>query len=61
MCVIEDKTAVIVVASYCSVSRNPIRFKALAGTNFKFIVSFRYSCTLSPTEKSYSCRQRSDS
>ena len=29
MCVTEDKTAVVVVASYRSVSRNPIRFKAL--------------------------------
>ena len=26
---IEDKTAVVVVASYRSVSRNPVRFKAL--------------------------------
>ena len=29
MCVIEDKTAVVVVASYRSVSRNPVCFKAL--------------------------------
>ena len=29
MCAIEDKTAVVVVASYRSVSRNPVRFKAL--------------------------------
>ena len=29
VCVIEDKTAVVVVASYRSVSRNPVRFKAL--------------------------------
>ena len=31
---IEDKTAVVVVASYRSVSRNPVRFKAL-GPNLK--------------------------
>ena len=29
LCAIEDKTAVVVVASYCSVSRNLVRFKAL--------------------------------
>ena len=29
VCATEDKTAVVVVASYCSVSRNPVRFKAL--------------------------------
>ena len=29
MCVIEDKTAVVAVASYRSVLRNPVRFKAL--------------------------------
>ena len=29
LCAIEDKTAVVVVASYRSVSRNPVRFKAL--------------------------------
>ena len=29
VCAIEDKTAVVVVASYRSVSRNPVRFKAL--------------------------------
>ena len=31
LCAIEDKTAVVVVASYRSVSRNPVRFKALFG------------------------------
>ena len=30
LCAIEDKTAVVVVASYRSVSRNPVRFKALS-------------------------------
>ena len=36
MCVIEDKTAVVVVvASYRSVSRNPVRVKALA---FAYII-----------------------
>ena len=30
LCEIEDKTAVVVVASYRSVSINPVRFKALA-------------------------------
>ena len=29
VCVTEDKTAVVVVASYHSKSRNPVRFKAL--------------------------------
>ena len=29
LCAIENKTAVVVVTSYCSVSRNPVRFKAL--------------------------------
>ena len=29
VCAIEDKTAVVVVASYRSVSSNPVRFKAL--------------------------------
>ena len=29
VCAIEDKTAVVVVASHRSVSRNPVRFKAL--------------------------------
>ena len=29
LCAIEDKTVVVVVASYRSVSRNPVRFKAL--------------------------------
>ena len=33
LCAIEDKTAVVVVASYHSVSRNPVRFKALARTD----------------------------
>ena len=31
VCAIKDKTAVVVVASYRSVSRNPVRFKALIG------------------------------
>ena len=30
VCVVEDKIVVIVVALYCSVSRNSIRFKALS-------------------------------
>ena len=34
MCAIEDKTAVVVVASYRNVSRNPVCFKAL---NLPFI------------------------
>ena len=34
-CAIEDKTEVVVVASYRSVSRNPIRFKALVKTIFE--------------------------
>ena len=29
VCVIEDKTAVVVVTSHRNVSRNPVRFKAL--------------------------------
>ena len=29
VCPIEDKTAIVVVASYRSISRNPVRFKAL--------------------------------
>ena len=29
VCAIEDKTAAVVVASYRSVPRNPVRFKAL--------------------------------
>ena len=29
VCVIEDKIAVAVVTSYCSVSRNAVRFKAV--------------------------------
>ena len=29
LCAIEDKTAVVIVASYRSVSRNPVRFKVL--------------------------------
>ena len=29
LCTIEDKTAVVVVASYRSIVRNPVRFKAL--------------------------------
>ena len=33
VCTTEDKTAVVVVASYRSVSRNPVRFKALDGSN----------------------------
>ena len=33
VCAIKDKTAVVVVASYCSVSRNPVRFKALVLSN----------------------------
>ena len=32
VCAIENKTAVVVVASYCSVSINPVRFKSLHGT-----------------------------
>ena len=32
VCTIEDKTAIVVVASYRSVSRNPVRFKALVLT-----------------------------
>ena len=32
LCGIEDKTAVVVVASYRSVSRNPVRLKALPVT-----------------------------
>ena len=32
VCVIEDKTAVVVAASYRSFSRNPVRFKALFHT-----------------------------
>ena len=33
LCAIENKTAVVVVASYRSVSRNPVRFKALLKIN----------------------------
>ena len=33
VCAIEDKTAVVGVASYCSVSRNSVRFKALETTH----------------------------
>ena len=33
LCAIEDKTAVVVVASYRSVSRNPVPFKALPRSN----------------------------
>ena len=33
---IEDKTAVVVVASYRSVSRNPVRFKALSNTHLVY-------------------------
>ena len=29
VCAIEDKTVIVVVLSYRSVSRNPVRFKAL--------------------------------
>ena len=32
LCAIKDKTAIVVVASYHSVSRNPVRFKALGFT-----------------------------
>ena len=35
MCGIEDETAVVVVASYCSVSRNLFRFKAVIDTGLK--------------------------
>ena len=35
MCAIEDETAVVVVASYHSVPRNPVRFKALNKTYLK--------------------------
>ena len=31
LCAIEDKTTVVLFASYRSVSRNPVRFKALIG------------------------------
>ena len=34
VCAIQDKTAVIVVASYRSVSRNLVRFKALYEINY---------------------------
>ena len=33
VCAIEDKTAVVVVALYRSVTRNPVRFKALKVVN----------------------------
>ena len=36
LCAIEDKTAIVVVASYRSVSRIPVRFKALTLTNSAF-------------------------
>ena len=35
MCTTGDKTVVVVVASYRSVSRNPVRFNALPSTNRK--------------------------
>ena len=35
VCAIEDRTAVVVVASYCSVLRNPVRFKALVCTKLE--------------------------
>ena len=34
VCVIEDTTAVVVIALYHSVSRNPVRFKALLETKW---------------------------
>ena len=41
LCTIEDKTAVVVVASYRSVSTNPVRLKALPKTQlFIILVSF---------------------
>ena len=33
VCMIEDEAAVVVVASYRSISRKPVRFKALAVTS----------------------------
>ena len=37
VCAIEDKTAVVVfAASYRSVSRNPVRFKALGKANYQY-------------------------
>ena len=36
VCVIEDKTAVVVFASYRSVSSNPVHFKALVWIKLKF-------------------------
>ena len=38
LCAIEDKTAVVIVASYRSVSRNPVRFKALSEMTY-FLVN----------------------
>ena len=37
LCAIEDKTAVVVVAWYRSVSRNPVRFKALSRIHWIYI------------------------
>ena len=41
VCAIEDKTAVIVVVLYRSVSRNPVRFKALDTSLLRGSVDFR--------------------
>ena len=38
LCAIEDKTAVVIVALYRSVSRNPVRFKALSEMTY-FLVN----------------------
>ena len=42
VCAIEDKTAIVVVASYRSVSRNSVRFKALTATLYsrRFLTDF---------------------
>ena len=45
VCVTEDKTAIVVVASYSSVSRNPVNFKALP--EIKVVDSSQDFCNVS--------------
>ena len=57
MCASEEKTAVVVVAaSYCSVSKNPVRFKTPGKANYWYSSQFSplkaaFQLTISMREK----------
>ena len=49
VCAIKDKTVVDIIASYRSVSKNPVRFKALIQIQIQLVGAFFFEIAREPT------------